>query len=260
MIIYLAVNKGNQKAYVGQTSKPLAKRIAQHVKDGMSPFAHSVRKRGVGGFEWAVLESCSSKQHMDECEKKWISLIGCKSPVGYNLTDGGYGTLGIKRSESWIAQLSARMSGGKNYWAKNPHLRIGAGNPNFGKHKPWSPERRAKQLANPHPTTRPEVRARITAGKKAKWAETPMAPEVREKMANMGRDIFKDPAIRERHLAAVRAYHVERVRLGIKGHNAGLKMSEDQKRRISESTRAAMRSPEVQAKIRAPRKNKAVPQ
>ncbi len=253
MIIYLAVNKSTQKAYVGQTSKTLSKRMRQHAKDGISPFASSVKKRGIDGFDWAILESCSSKHHMDECERKWIALIGCKSPVGYNLTDGGYGTLGIKRSEAWIAGLSKRMSGDKNYWAKNPQLRVGKGNPNFGNHKPWSAARRAAMGTGPHPSTRPEVRQRISEGKRAGWAKKPADSPDRDNSRKVGAEAFKDPNVRVRHQDAVRAYHQERVRLGIKGPNAGIKLSDERKRQISQSTRAAMRSPEVQAKIRRPR-------
>lgn len=57
-----------------------------------------------------------------EKEKELIKLYNCKAPFGYNLTDGGEGTLGIEVSEEIRQKRSENMSGSKNITAKKSIL------------------------------------------------------------------------------------------------------------------------------------------
>lgn len=105
-IIYLAVNRVNGKAYVGQTKTSFRRRIGEHVRGGdRQVFDQAVRKHGRDSFDFAVLESCLSQSSLHEAEKKWIKHFACKAPNGYNICEGGKGTPGTTISESHKERL-----------------------------------------------------------------------------------------------------------------------------------------------------------
>jgi len=84
--IYCITNKINGKKYIGFTSRPIEKRIAEH----FSPSSHksgyaihkAIKKYGKDNFEYCVLY-----EGLDALEKEdsFIKKIDCK----YNMTDGG---------------------------------------------------------------------------------------------------------------------------------------------------------------------------
>lgn len=105
-IIYIAVNRVNGKAYVGLTTKALETRAAEHKCKArlgyQSHFYSAIRRDGFGSFDFAILESCDSLDLLRTKEKEWIAWIGSRAPIGYNLTDGGQGTSGLRgKSEAW---------------------------------------------------------------------------------------------------------------------------------------------------------------
>lgn len=112
MIIYKAVNKVNGKIYVGQTMKTAQERIAEHFSCSQYPFANALRKYGTMNFDVSVLETCKTREELNEREIYWIAALNCKAPRGYNMNDGGNGcnpTLESlkKRSESMKGQRCA---------------------------------------------------------------------------------------------------------------------------------------------------------
>ncbi len=95
-VVYLILNLVNGKKYVGQTVKTVERRFSQHACQNTF-IGRAIRKHGKENFRYGVIKSCASKSEMDYWEKFFIKTLKTKSPVGYNLTDGGEGTVGLKR-------------------------------------------------------------------------------------------------------------------------------------------------------------------
>jgi len=89
-VIYKATNILNNKIYIGQTIKPLYKRIGEHLRDKRNNHFHnSLRFYGNDCFTWEVLEECSKKD-LNLGEEWYIKLYkSYKREFGYNLTKGG---------------------------------------------------------------------------------------------------------------------------------------------------------------------------
>ena len=114
MIVYLIENKLNGKGYVGQTTRALHIRIADHRNDAMSARYNSaihkaIRKYGWSEFEVSVLEECQDIVSLNLAEISWIERLGCLAPNGYNLTSGGKN--GGKVSDESRARMSAAQTG-----------------------------------------------------------------------------------------------------------------------------------------------------
>lgn len=148
-IIYLAVNRINHKAYVGQTKIQFRHRIFNHVsvaltKGSRTPFHRALRKCGPESFDFGVLEH-TLQLALDDREAYWISQLGSKTPCGYNRTDGGQGATGCKYTPE-RREAIRRSQLGDNNRMKNPEtvrkhadaIR-GERHVNFGKYGPDHP-------------------------------------------------------------------------------------------------------------------------
>lgn len=108
MIIYKATNKINGKIYIGQTLHNLNNRIVEHVRGkDKTYFQNALGRYGIQSFDFSIIDIASCKNDLNEKEKYWIRFYNCKSPNGYNLTDGGEGRVGYKPSEETRRKLSA---------------------------------------------------------------------------------------------------------------------------------------------------------
>ncbi len=111
--IYLITNRINGKAYVGQTSKPLAKRFGQHCarrKTAVISYVNrAICRYGIGAFDIQALEV--DAPDLDVAERYWITWYGTKAPLGYNLTEGGCGVRDYKFSHAARAKMSAAARG-----------------------------------------------------------------------------------------------------------------------------------------------------
>ena len=165
-IVYLIWNMVNGKKYVGQTVQPLKKRMTQHKCNDLV-VDRAIKKYGAKNFRYGVIKSCASKEEMDYWEKFFIVALKSKIPYGYNMTDGGEGTIGIERTPEYRAKLSVRFSGENN--------------PFYGKHH------------------KDETRAKISAKKKG----THHTKETRAKMSEKRKGVPKSPETRAK-IAAVR--------------------------------------------------------
>ena len=109
MIVYKITFKTTGQSYVGQTVKTLTQRWNSHVwtafnekEKGYNCFLQkAIRKYGPDAFTIETLHICESKEEMDFVETFYISFLNTKAPNGYNLTDGGEGTLGWIPSKGW---------------------------------------------------------------------------------------------------------------------------------------------------------------
>jgi group I intron endonuclease len=115
MLVYLITNSVNGKQYVGQTAKELVERWKKHVAAIDTERAHylhkALKKYGLENFVLETLHECVSKEEMDFVEMFYISLLNTKVPNGYNLTDGGEGTLGHRHSEASILKMKESHKG-----------------------------------------------------------------------------------------------------------------------------------------------------
>ncbi len=109
-IIYKATNRANGKIYIGQTVELLKYRKAAHIRKALEGsryyFHNAIRKYGPDVFVWEAICLCLSKDEADKKEGKFIKSFNAKGPLGYNMTDGGEGTLGCHPSEETRIKMS----------------------------------------------------------------------------------------------------------------------------------------------------------
>ena len=87
-IIYMIICKINKKIYVGQTTRTLEERFAEHSKAN-SLLGRDIREFGEDNFSREVLAECKTQEELDEQERIWIKKLNCKHPNGYNKANGG---------------------------------------------------------------------------------------------------------------------------------------------------------------------------
>jgi len=93
---------------------------AKNGRDDMI-FLRAIRQYGEDKFTWEIIDQSMFPDHLSELEKFYIAKLKCRAPNGYNLTDGGEGTLGHVKSEETRRKLSASMKG-KNTWSRGCKL------------------------------------------------------------------------------------------------------------------------------------------
>ena len=79
-VIYRFKNKVNGKVYIGQTVKPLRKRVIQHMTNSRPTtkvhktyFHNALNKYGFENFDLIIVERCSSQEELNERETYWIA-------------------------------------------------------------------------------------------------------------------------------------------------------------------------------------------
>ncbi|MBE8952419.1 MAG: GIY-YIG nuclease family protein [Quinella sp. 1Q7] len=83
-IIYKLTCLINSKAYVGQTTRTLEKRIEQH-KYGNLYVDRAIRKYGWENFTVEILEECDTREQLNERERYWIAHLNCKNRCSQTL-------------------------------------------------------------------------------------------------------------------------------------------------------------------------------
>jgi group I intron endonuclease len=108
MIIYKTTNLINGKIYIGQDSK----NRPQYLGSGVY-LKKAIKKYGKNNFIKEILEdSISTKDILNLREIYWIKKFNSiDSNIGYNLTKGGNGSLGIKVSEEKRKKISESLKG-----------------------------------------------------------------------------------------------------------------------------------------------------
>lgn len=128
--IYKITNKTNNKIYIGQTTKTRAtdrfsqhRYLARHPEQESSPsYLHrAMAVEGVDNFAFEVLESLPDEQ-LDEREVYWIKKLNSKVPNGYNLTEGGEGSVGHSRPQTLEERLK-RQESNIQYYMDHPEAR-----------------------------------------------------------------------------------------------------------------------------------------
>ena len=167
-VVYKITNKLNGRSYVGKTTRSIEERFGEHARHKKFLVDKAICKYGRENFLVEVIEECETIEQLNEREIFWIAELNTKVPNGYNLTDGGEGTL--NPSKETRAKMSAAQSGGNH--------------PMYGKHH--KPETLTKMSATRRGKHLSEVaRAKLSVAKKG----VPKSPEHRAKlaMANTGK-------------------------------------------------------------------------
>ena len=90
MKIYQITNTINNKKYVGKTVQKVQSRFQQHIrysKKHNTKLSNAIKKYGKNNFVVKVIETCKTKNELNEREIYWISKILPE----YNMTSGGEG-------------------------------------------------------------------------------------------------------------------------------------------------------------------------
>jgi len=98
--IYSIFNLITKKIYIGKTSN-YKKRWNKHIKQAQQKIKYAIHwallKYGAHNFHFLVLEECSSLDEANQKEIYWIKILKENGTQLYNETDGGEGSLGVKR-------------------------------------------------------------------------------------------------------------------------------------------------------------------
>ncbi|MYC40212.1 MAG: hypothetical protein F4X55_04270 [Candidatus Dadabacteria bacterium] len=170
--IYKITNTINDKSYIGISIHPPGKgRIRNHLSGyGNCIISNAVKKYGRDAFTYEILENNIFPELLPDLEIAYIKKYQTITPLGYNLTHGGEGTLGYRFSAEQRRRLSETRKGEKNSFFGKKHspetrLKIGEA----GKGRKHTTETRLKigeaGKGRKHTT---ETRRRISEAQKGK--------------------------------------------------------------------------------------------
>lgn len=99
------------KSYIGVSSKTTEARWAKHIEHALGrrdsgALYSALRKYGINSFSVETLVIANDWEYLCELEKRAISVMRTKAPYGYNITDGGEGTIGRAISEEQRMNIS----------------------------------------------------------------------------------------------------------------------------------------------------------
>jgi group I intron endonuclease len=191
-VVYLATNMINGDCYVGRTVNSLEYRKRKHEQpsslksENTYHFHAAIQKYGKENFLWEVLEEVEDDNKirlntiLNKYEIYYIGVFDSKNS-GYNLTDGGGGTVGMKASESTKKKMSATRQGKKinrpkgikmpeSMKLKQHELKLGDKNPMYGKVS-WNKGKKNWMIPwNRGIPMIEEVRKKVSEGRKGKTA------------------------------------------------------------------------------------------
>lgn len=189
--VYRITNMLNSMQYIGVTTDP-KRRFAAHCRPAKTTkllLKNAIQKYGKEHFKMEVLLQ-STQSYCYDMERKLISAYNTAKPNGYNLSEGGMGSLG----------LTGKMNGCFG--------RTGEKHPNFGKPGyrsgvPHTEETKAKmraaRLGQKHSE---DVRAKIAEAGKARYQNPEQVEKMRQIALNRTPELLAK--MREARTAALR--------------------------------------------------------
>ncbi len=243
MFLYVITNRLNGKRYVGQAVDPV-KRWNLHLfhakaKDGK--LYRAMRLHGVINFEYVVVACVLRKEWINECEVELIRSLDTYQN-GYNATVGGEGTQGFGCTDERRRKIAASKIGKSRSVETIEKMRRAA----TGKVKP----EHVKEILRRKMTGRfvsAATRAKISSIHKGKklsmehrqrlsefWSGNKLSEATRAKIAEAHRGRKRSPETCHRlSLSAVIREQQKR--------ESGFRVSDDVRRRISESMKSVRR-------------------
>lgn len=87
MVVYKTTNLINGKIYIGKDES-----MKPHYIGSGYILKKAIRKYGKENFKKDILESCGSREELEEKERYWIKELNATNPeIGYNVAEGGTG-------------------------------------------------------------------------------------------------------------------------------------------------------------------------
>lgn len=131
-VIYKATNKINGKNYIGFTGN-IAGRKAGHKsgKGSCRKFSNAIKKYGWENFEWSIIFRHENREFVRLIAEPFFIWYFDSIENGYNLTFGGEGTFGLKKTDAErkkLADRARRAFTGKR-WYTNGFSDVFAENP-----------------------------------------------------------------------------------------------------------------------------------
>jgi group I intron endonuclease len=236
-IIYKLTNTRNGKNYVGQTRLDLPRRVKQHSAENRSVIGRAIQKYGLENFVASIIDEADSIEALNNKEIIWIAFFNCRTPNGYNLTEGGAG-VEMERNEKWCRRISRALIGKKR---SKEHCR------NISK---------AKRGKSPAPHTKYFSQAARKAIGEAQqgnktWLGRTHTQKTKRKMKASWTPERKASMPRGKNHANWGMKASEETRRKLSVSHRGLKKSKETRRRLSEALKGRSFTPEVRAKISA---------
>lgn len=120
MFIYKLTNTLNNKIYIGLTTESISERCrkriaeAKYRKSRNSYILNAIRKYGSEVFKVEQLDTASSLEELQQKEIFYIQKYNSTNrKIGYNLTKGGEGNLGLKMSDNTKEKIRQKRLGDK---------------------------------------------------------------------------------------------------------------------------------------------------
>src|SRR5208282_436131 len=127
--IYKITNRINNKIYIGKTNNPI-KRFQNHISRSRTlktnqPIHFAIAKYSKENFTFEIIETCYDTTSLDTREIFWIEALKSNQKIiGYNITNGGEGSLGRKQTEVTKKKISKAMSGSNNHLFGKHHSEL----------------------------------------------------------------------------------------------------------------------------------------
>lgn len=118
MFIYKLTNTLNNKIYIGLTTETISERCRKRIAEAKyrnsrnSYILNAIRKHGSAIFKVEQIDTASSLEELQQKEIYYIQLYNSTDrKIGYNLTKGGEGSLGLKMSDETKEKIRQKRLG-----------------------------------------------------------------------------------------------------------------------------------------------------
>jgi hypothetical protein len=179
--------------YVGVTQLTMEERWSQHARvanagNGKSgSFQGAIRMYGEEAFDHYLLQKNVPSSEIENAERAWILEKATLSPFGFNLCEGGKGSIGYKLTDEERAKNSARV---KSLWSTSEYKEKIIQKQKEAQNRP---EVKAKLSAlRKDYQSRPEVRAENSARTKSLWSTS----EHKEKIIQKQKEAQNRPEVK----------------------------------------------------------------
>lgn len=123
MFIYKLINTINNKIYIGLTTEIISERCRKRIAEAKyrdsrtSYILNAIRKYGSEVFKIEQIDTANSLKELQQKEIYYIALYNSTDRnIGYNLTKGGEGNLGLKMSDKTKDKIRQKALG--RTWAE----------------------------------------------------------------------------------------------------------------------------------------------